>query len=246
MDDKTVNKKTKAKSQNILELSREQIAERLRREVTKSAQMVAKLLSVMDSLRKEIPEEGNRISASLKAMERAAGVKKDRLMSEADNQRQILKKQKKLFSQALDSKREELKNASMRAKDLMEKIDSMKTELSSLQDEHKRAASEALNGDEMIKQAEKRMNEAAKLVDDEIVGIMHKIEHHEVIKTSSAPSEEKVKTIVSNINFDAEGTSPMEEAASAESKPCPQCGGPLAWYELYEKWGCYSCGYQED
>ncbi|MCK4910097.1 MAG: hypothetical protein KAR83_00575 [Thermodesulfovibrionales bacterium] len=234
-----------AKKPGILELSREQIADRLRREMAKAGGTVVKFIKMMESFRGEIPDEGKRVSAALKAMEHAADLDKDDILASAEQQRTTLKKQQKLFAQALDEKRDEMSNSARRAKELKARIEDLNDEVRQLNDEYEQAKSEATDGESMIKKAEQRMDEAARMLDDEMVAFKDKLNHKNLKSAPSAPSDEKMETLVSSLDFDVAETQEPDEA-SADQKPCPQCGGELAWYELYEKWGCYSCGYQEE
>ncbi len=243
---KPVKKKNaSANKPGVLELSQEQIADRLRREMAKSGQTAVKLIKMMESFRGEIPDEGKRVSAALKAMEHAAGIAKDDILASAEQQRTTLKKQQKLFGLALDEKRDEMSNSAKRAKELKARIDDMNVELKGLNKDYDRAVSEATDGESMIKKAEQRMSDAAKMLDDEVVAFKDKLNHKNLKSAPSAPSDEKLETLVSSLDFDVAETHESEDT-TVEQKPCPQCGGELAWYELYEKWGCYSCGYQEE
>lgn len=258
--------KSKDNAPSILELSREQIAERLRKELAKTGGAVSKFLSLMESFRVDFPDEDKCINAALKAMDHAAGLDKEDIIDAALNQISILQKQKKLFSQALDAKRDEMQSSALRAKEIKARLDELNREIRHLREEHEVVLAEAANGEEMIKKAGVRMEEAARMLADELSAIKDKVEHHRVsavptsatftTSTSSAqepspsPSDEKMETMVSSLDMDVGSMDSGDKGAqgedSGEQKPCPRCGGELAWYELYEKWGCYSCGYQEE
>ncbi len=238
-------KSSSVKKPGVLELSREQIADRLRREMAKAGGTVVKFIKMMESFRGEIPDEGKRVSAALKAMEHAADLDKDDILASAEQQRTALKKQQKLFVQALDEKMEEMSSSARRAKELKAQIEELNDELRQLNDEYEQAKSEATDGESMIKKAEQRMGEAARMLDDELVAFKDKLNQKNLKTEPSTLSDEKVETLVSSLDFDVAEKQESGDA-SAEQKPCPQCGGALAWYELYEKWGCYSCGYQEE
>ena len=242
-------KNAKAKGPGVLELSREQIADRLRREMAKAGGSVIKFVKMMESFRGEIPDEAKRMSAALKAMGHAAGIEKDDILASAEQQRSTLKKQQKLFAHSIDDKRDEMGSAAKRSKELKARIEELNNEVRELKDEYEQALSEATNGEDMIKKAEKRMAEAAKMLDDEVVAFKDKLENYSIKGAATEPSDDKMETLVSSLDFDVtsegEGGDGGQED-SGEKKPCPRCGGELAWYELYEKWGCYSCGYQEE
>ncbi len=246
-------KNNKAKGPGVLELSREQIADRLRREMGEAGGNVKKFITMMESFRGEIPEEAKRISATLKAMGQAAGIEKDDILASAEQQRANLKKQQKLFMQALDEKRDEMKSSANRAKELKSKIEELKDQVLEFQDDYEQAKSEATNGEDMIMKAEKRMSEAVKMLDDEVVTFKKKIEGYDKKTKIPEPSGDKMNALTNSLNFDIsddgddndEGDGDKEQS-SDEKKPCPRCGGELAWYEIYEKWGCYSCGYQAE
>ena len=242
-------KNAKAKGPGVLELSREQIADRLRREMAKAGGTVIKFIKMMESFRGVIPDEAKRMSAALKAMDHAAGIEKDDILASAEQQRATLKKQQKLFTHALDDKRDEMSSAAMRSKELKARIEELNNEIRELKDEYEQAMSEATNGEDMIEKAEKRMAEAARMLDDEVVAFKDKLENYSKKGAAPAPSDDRMETLVSSLDFDVtsadEGGNGGQEDSS-DKKPCPRCGGELAWYELYEKWGCYSCGYQEE
>ncbi len=238
-------KNSSAKKHGVLELSREQIADRLRREMAKAGPTVVKFIKMMESFRGEIPDEGKRVSAALKAMEHAADLDKDDILASAEQQRATLTKQQKLFAHALDEKRDEMGSSAKWSKELKARIEDMNAELKHLKEDYDRAVTEATDGESMIKKAEQRMAEAAKMLDDEVVAFKDKLNHKNLEAAPSAPSDEKLETLVSSLDFDVAEVQKSDDA-SGEQKPCPQCGGDLAWYELYEKWGCYSCGYQEE
>jgi chromosome segregation ATPase len=242
------DKDASRKRTGILELTIEQIAERLRREVTKAGAPLVKFMGLVASFEKEIPEEGKRINAAIKAMEHAAGLSKEDIFAAADSQRAEIQKQKKLFSQGLAAKKKELDSAADRAGELKVRVDGLKKELASLEAEEKKAREEAARGDEMLKESDTRMATAAKALDEEVAGLRDKIEHYSKNPESAPPSEDSVQSLVSSLDLDVTGTDAGEDAqdSSGEKRTCPHCGGEMAWYEIYEKWGCYSCGHQEE